>query len=149
MTCAWWAGGGRCCAGGWGCSLCCSTAALGPRSSISSREGSSRPKPLSRRLSSAFSCRLGPWPGCLGAVVMRALLAAGVGVVTVPVLLATGAGLSVHREVLERPESLLAERAWSLWSGLEAAEVVRAPRPSVAPAATGLFLGAALSWPKP
>lgn len=61
----------------------------------------------------------------------------------------TGVGLSAHREVLERPESLLTERAWSLWSGLEVAEVVRAPRPSVASPPLGLLLLAALSWVRP
>lgn len=55
-------------------------------------------------------------------------------------------GLSVHREVLERPESLLTESAWSLWSGLEVVEVVRAPLPSVDSPAPGLLLLAALSW---
>lgn len=60
-----------------------------------------------------------------------------------------GVGLSAHREVLDRPESLLTERAWSLWSGLEVAEVVRAPRPSVASPPPGLLLLAALSWVRP
>lgn len=63
-------------------------------------------------------------------------------------------GLSAHKEVLDRPESLLIERAWSLWSGLEVAEVVRGPRPSVAsppppPPLLGLLLLDALSWVKP
>jgi len=61
----------------------------------------------------------------------------------------TGVGLSAHREVLDRPESLLTERAWSLWSGLEVAEVVRAPRPSVASSPLGLLLLASLSWVRP
>lgn len=61
----------------------------------------------------------------------------------------TGAGLSAHREVLDRPESLLTERAWSLWSGLEVAEVVRAPLPRVASPPLGLLLLAALSWVRP
>lgn len=61
----------------------------------------------------------------------------------------TGVGLSAHREVLDRPESLLTERAWSLWSGLEVAEVVRAPLPSVASPPLGLLLLAALSWVRP
>ena len=60
-----------------------------------------------------------------------------------------GVGLSAHREVLDRPESLLTERAWSLWSGLEVAEVVRAPRPSVASPPLGLLLLVALSWVRP
>lgn len=61
----------------------------------------------------------------------------------------TGVGLSAHREVLDRPESLLTERAWSLWSGLDVADVVRAPRPSVASPPMGLLLLAALSWVRP
>lgn len=61
----------------------------------------------------------------------------------------TGVGLSAHKEVLDRPESLLTESAWSLWSGLEVAEVVWAPRPSVASPALGLLLLAALSWVRP
>ncbi len=69
--------------------------------------------------------------------------------VVVEVAAGTGVGLSAHREVLDRPESLLTERAWSLWSGLEVAEVVRAPRPSVASPPLGLLLLAALSWVRP
>lgn len=62
----------------------------------------------------------------------------------------TGVGLSAHSDVLDRPESLLTESVWSLWSGLEVAEVVLVPRPSVAPPPPpppmGLLLLAALSW---
>lgn len=65
------------------------------------------------------------------------------------VVVTTGVGLSAHREVLDRPESLLTESAWSLWSGLEVAEVVRAPRPSVASPPLGLLLLVALSWLRP
>lgn len=60
-----------------------------------------------------------------------------------------GAGLSVHRDVLDRPESLLTESVWSLWSGLEVVEVVLAPRPSVASPMNRLLLLAALSWIRP
>lgn len=67
----------------------------------------------------------------------------------VAVAVVRGVGLSAHREVLDRPESLLTERAWSLWSGLEVAEVVRAPRPSVASPSLVLLLLAALSWVRP
>lgn len=69
--------------------------------------------------------------------------------VVVVMVAGAGVGLSAHREVLDRPESLLTESAWSLWSGLEVAEVVRAPRPSVASPALGLLLLAALSWVRP
>ncbi|KAG7275162.1 hypothetical protein CRUP_015816 [Coryphaenoides rupestris] len=107
-----------------------------------------RPKPLNRRLSSAFSCLLGPWLACL-AMVLALMVVVGM-MVVVLALMVLLVVVVVVVEVLERPESLLAERAWSLWSGLEVAEeevvvvvvVVRAPRPSVAPAAAvpGVFL---------
>ena len=73
----------------------------------------------------------------------------GLMVAVVVVVVVIGVGLSAHREVLDRPESLLTERAWSLWSGLEVAEVVRAPRPSVASPPLALRLLAALSWVRP
>lgn len=61
----------------------------------------------------------------------------------------TGVGLSAHREVLDSPESLLTERAWSLWSGLEVAEVVRGPWLRAASPLVGLLLLAALSCVRP
>lgn len=69
--------------------------------------------------------------------------------VVVVVALATGVGLSAHREVLDKPESLLTERAWSLWSGLEVAEVVRGPWASATFPLVGLLLFAVLSCVRP
>lgn len=116
----------------------CWTPTLAPSSVISSSDGSSRPKPLRRRFSWTFSCWLGPW-----------LALTEVVVVVVVVALATGVGLSAHREVLDKPESLLTERAWSLWSGLEVAEVVRGPWASATFPLVGLLLFAVLSCVRP
>lgn len=113
----------------------CWTPTLAPSSVISSSDGSSRPKPLRRRFSWTFSCWLGPWLPLTEVVVVVAL--------------ATGVGLSAHREVLDKPESLLTERAWSLWSGLEVAEVVRGPWASATSPLVGLLLFAVLSCVRP